>query len=148
MPPPADKAAALLATLPEFQAARTVKVNPDTPQKAVRRAVLAAGKTLISPQPRLRTGFFSSLTLESFPSEALDEACTSAGVAKYGKPLSLDSKLKVDLIVVGSTAISPNGARLGKGEGFAELEYGMLRWMGSIDDNTLVVSTVHDCQVR
>ena len=31
--------------------------------------------------------------------------------------------------------------------GFAELEYGMLRFMNSIDEKTLVVTTVHDCQV-
>ena len=33
----ADRAADRLAQLPEFVAARTVKVNPDTPQKRVRR---------------------------------------------------------------------------------------------------------------
>jgi 5-formyltetrahydrofolate cyclo-ligase len=40
------------------------------------------------------------------------------GVAKYGQPLSLEDSagLKVDLIVVGSSAVSRNGARLGKGE--------------------------------
>ncbi len=43
--------------------------------------------------------------------------------------------------------MSLNGCRLGKGEGFAELEYGILRWMGAIDDSTPVVTTVHDCQV-
>ena len=37
-------------------------------------------------------------------------------MAKYGKPLSLDDKIKVDLIVVGSSAVDLNGARLGKGE--------------------------------
>jgi len=31
--------------------------------------------------------------------------------------------------------------------GFAELEYGILRFMGACDDSTLVVTTVHDCQV-
>lgn len=31
--------------------------------------------------------------------------------------------------------------------GFAELEYGALRYMGAVDDSTLVVTTVHDCQV-
>lgn len=40
----------------------------------------------------------------------------AAGVVKYGVPLSLDSKLKVDLIVVGSSVVDRNGARLGKGE--------------------------------
>lgn len=77
-------------------------MNPDTPQKAVRRAVLAGGKVLLTPQPRLRTGFFSTLSLQDFPEEALAEACTSAGAAKYGTPLGLGaSDLKVDLIVVG-----------------------------------------------
>eukprot|EP00878_Enallax_costatus_P016918 GHUV01017760.1.p1 GENE.GHUV01017760.1~~GHUV01017760.1.p1 ORF type:complete len:193 (+),score=41.25 GHUV01017760.1:1102-1680(+) len=76
------------------------------------------------------------------------EACTSAGVAKYGNPVSLNQEgLKVDMIVVGSSAVSMNGARLGKGEGFAELEYGILRWMGAIDDNTPVVTSIHDCQL-
>jgi hypothetical protein len=33
-------------------------------------------------------------------------------------------------------------------QGFAELEYGIMRWMGAIDNSTLVVTTVHDCQVQ
>ncbi|GAB4820621.1 hypothetical protein N2152v2_007667 [Parachlorella kessleri] len=143
----ADRAAARLAELEEFCAAQVVKVNPDTPQKQVRHAVLSMGKTLLTPQPRLRTGFFSTLHKDHVPAEALLEACTSAGVQKYGRPLSLDDKLRVDLIVVGSVAVCRNGVRLGKGEGFAELEYGILRWMGAIDDSTLVVTTVRDEQI-
>ncbi|KAL2636401.1 hypothetical protein R1flu_007880 [Riccia fluitans] len=81
----------------------------------------------------------------SFP---IIEACTSGGAAKHGTPIELDAPLKVDLIVIGSVAVDPfTGARLGKGEGFAELEYGMLRYMGAIDDSTLVVTSVHDVQV-
>lgn len=39
------------------------------------------------------------------------------GVAKYGNPVGLSQEgLKVDMIVVGSSAVSRNGARLGKGE--------------------------------
>ncbi|PRW39368.1 5-formyltetrahydrofolate cyclo-ligase COG0212 [Chlorella sorokiniana] len=163
----AAEAAATLAALPEFQAAQVVKVNPDTPQKSgkalvfacagkglacaagtVRYAVLSSGKTLVTPQPRLRTGFFSRLHRDGIPAQALQEACTSAGVVKYGVPLSLDDKIKVDLIVVGSVAVDPEtGCRLGKGEGFAELEYGIMRWMGAIDENTLVVTTVRDEQL-
>ncbi len=44
------------------------------------------------------------------------EACTSAGAAKYGTPLGLNASIKVDMIIVGSSAVSQNGARLGKGE--------------------------------
>lgn len=48
---------------------------------------------------------------------SINEACTSVGVAKYGRPIGLDEKIKVDLIVIGSVAVDPRtGARLGKGE--------------------------------
>ena len=61
--------------------------------------------------------------------------------------LSSDNCTQVDLVVVGSVAVCSTGARIGKGEGFAELEYGILKWMGAIDDSTIVATTVHDEQV-
>ncbi|MCH81775.1 methenyltetrahydrofolate synthase domain-containing [Trifolium medium] len=148
-----------------FSTAQCVKVNPDSPQKQVRFLTLSDGKKLLTPQPRLRTGFFSVIESNMLTSGTIKEACTSVGVAKYGRPIGLDEKIKVDLIVIGSVAVDPKtGARLGKGEsdsggiackiakrtkvqGFAELEYGMLRYMGAIDDSTLVVTSVHDCQL-
>ncbi|CAI5515404.1 unnamed protein product [Closterium sp. Naga37s-1] len=139
---------ARLASLPEFQAARCVKVNPDTPQKAVRLAVLEGLKLLLTPQPRLRTGFFSRLSADHIPPDQLLAACTAAGVARHGVPVALEDKVAVDMVVLGSVAVDPTtGARLGKGEGFAELEYGILRWMGAVTDDTPVVTTVHDCQL-
>eukprot|EP01025_Chloroclados_australasicus_P027481 TRINITY_DN2724_c1_g1_i1.p1 TRINITY_DN2724_c1_g1~~TRINITY_DN2724_c1_g1_i1.p1 ORF type:complete len:385 (-),score=41.10 TRINITY_DN2724_c1_g1_i1:488-1642(-) len=143
----AERAAMRLAELDVFKSANCVKVNPDTPQKPVRINVLNQRKLLLVPQPRLRTGFFSKLHAEHIPQGAINEACTSAGVQKYGVPVKLEDKLQVDLIVIGSVAVSRTGARLGKGEGFAELEYGMLRWMGAIDDSTPVVTTIHDEQL-
>ena len=146
----ADRAAARLTTLPEFIDAKCVKVNPDTPQKGVRYRVLADGKTLLTPQPRLRTGFFSILRKDSLPdSVEINEVTTSKGVAKHGTPIGLNEEYTVDLVVVGSTAVCPNsGARVGKGEGFAELEWGILSLQGNLDAaTTLVVTTVHDEQV-
>ena len=148
----ADDAADRLATLPEFGGAGIVKVNPDTPQRKVRHLVLEGGKTLLTPQPRLRTGFFSTLKLGSdaipsdFPVEALT---TSRGAAEHGTPVSLYERYDVGLVVVGSSAVCPTtGARVGKGEGFAELEWGILTEMGNLDaTRVMVVTTVHDCQV-
>jgi 5-formyltetrahydrofolate cyclo-ligase len=55
---------------------------------------------------------------------------------------------RIDLIVVGSVAVVPEtGARIGKGEGFAELEYGVLRALGVIDEGTIVATTIHDEQL-
>ncbi|KAL3504518.1 hypothetical protein ACH5RR_034359 [Cinchona calisaya] len=141
-------AANKLSELEEFKVGKCVKVNPDTPQKQVRFLTLTAGKKLLTPQPRLRTGFFSIVESQMLSPSTLKEACTSVGVAKYGRPIGLDEKIKVDLIVIGSVAVDPKtGARLGKGEGFAELEYGMLRYMGAIDDSTPIVTSVHDEQL-
>ncbi|KAJ6774055.1 5-FORMYLTETRAHYDROFOLATE CYCLO-LIGASE-RELATED [Salix purpurea] len=138
----ASAAAKMLSGLEVFLDASCVKVNPDSPQKQVRFLTLSGGKKLLTPQPRLRTGFFSMLESHMLSPSTINEACTSVGVAKYGRPIGLDEKIKVDLIVIGSVAVDPKtGARLGKGEGFAELEYGMLRYMGAIDDSTPVVTS-------
>ncbi|KAK7380516.1 hypothetical protein VNO78_33029 [Psophocarpus tetragonolobus] len=144
----ASVAAQKMRELEVFQVAQCVKVNPDSPQKQVRFLTLSDGKKLLTPQPRLRTGFFSVLESNLLTLDTIKEACTSVGVAKHGRPIGLDEKIKVDLIVIGSVAVDPRtGARLGKGEGFAELEYGMLRYMGAINDSTPVVTSVHDCQL-
>lgn len=146
----ADQAAMRLASLSEFQDAQCIKVNPDTPQRSVRHAVLEQGKTLLTPQPRLRTGFFSTIRMDTLPSLVEIKDCTnSKGVAKWGTPVTLNEKYKVDLVVVGSTAVCPEtGARVGKGEGFAELEWGILSAQGNLDAaTTLVVTTVHDEQI-
>ena len=146
----ADKAASNLAQLPEFQSAKIVKVNPDTPQRPVRYHVLSNKKTLLTPQPRLRTGFFSTIDMQELPSLVEIDQCTnSKGVVKYGTPVTLNEEYTVDLVVVGSTAVCPRtGARVGKGEGFAELEWGILSAQGNLDASTCpVVTTCHDCQV-
>ena len=149
----AADAAVRLATLPEFERASVVKVNPDTPQRPVRQLVLSRDKMLLTPQPRLRTGFFSTLTVaDNLPDggeKTIDALTNSKGVAQYGTPVGLDAEYTVDLVVVGSTAVCPRtGARVGKGEGFAELEWGILSLQGNLDAATTpVVTTVHDCQV-
>ena len=72
---------------------------------------------MLTPQPRLRTGFFSILESHFLKPGTIKEACTNVGVAKYGRPIGLEEKIKVDLIVIGSVAVDPRtGARLGKGE--------------------------------
>lgn len=137
-----------LAALPEFSKAQVVKVNPDTPQRSVRIAALEQKKVLYVPQPRLRTGFFSRLMPGSVTPQDFRFASTPGGMRQFAQPLGLDDRTKIDIIVVGSTAVNPDtGARVGKGEGFAELEYGILRLLGQIDDSTPVVTCVHDCQV-
>lgn len=41
-----------------------------------------------------------------------------------------------------------SGYRIGKGEGFADMEYAMMVSMGAVNESTVVVTVVHDCQVK
>ncbi len=141
-----EKAADILAGQPEFQNAEVVKVNPDSPQFPVRRRVLTSGKLLVMPTPRLRKGFLV-LDPESIPRSVLVKASTIRGAFKYGRPYPLERLPKVDLIVAGSVAVSRDGVRIGKGGGYSELEYGVLRELGLIDESTPVFTTIHDLQL-
>lgn len=142
----AAAAAERLAALPEFQRARTVKVNPDSPQLPVRRLVLRSGKLLLMPTPRLREGFIL-LDPSRLQSSQLQRAASISGAFELGRLIGLDELPAIDLIVVGGVAIASNGGRLGKGEGYAELEYATLRQLGLIDASVPVATTVHDVQL-
>ena len=62
-----------VATLPEFQQARNIKVNPDKPQEQVRFRTLEAGKVLYVPTPRLAKGLFNHNFFLSIPFEIFEE---------------------------------------------------------------------------
>ena len=61
--------------------------------------------------------------------------------------MTLTDTIKIDLFVVASVSCAPNGVRLGKGLGYAELEWAILWTLGAVSKNTIVATTVHDCQV-
>nr|XP_019835556.1 PREDICTED: methenyltetrahydrofolate synthase domain-containing protein isoform X2 [Bos indicus] len=163
----ASRAAEHFPRLQAFKMARTIKVNPDAPQKNARFFVLESKKTLLVPTPRLRTGLFNKITPPPGATKDILRKCATSqvsleaapaagknhsqpcplGVRNYSTPVGLDSKVLVDLVVVGSVAVSEKGWRIGKGEGYADLEYAMMVSMGAVSQGTPVVTIVHDCQV-
>lgn len=50
-------------------------------------------------------------------------------------------------MVVGSVCVNRAGYRIGVGDGFVDLEYAILSKMKAVNENTIIVTTVHDCQV-
>jgi 5-formyltetrahydrofolate cyclo-ligase len=52
------------------------------------------------------------------------------------------------MVVTGCVAAGEDGARLGKGGGFADLEYAVASAAGLIGRGTTVVTTVHELQLR
>lgn len=142
----AEEAAHMLCRTPVYRKAEVVKVNPDSPQLEVRRATLRNGKVLLMPTPRLSAGFLL-LDPKKVPNSSLDEAATIKGSFKFSKSVSPSEIPNVDLIVLGSVAVSREGWRLGKGEGYGEIEYAILKEFKKVDDNVPVVTTVHEFQI-
>jgi 5-formyltetrahydrofolate cyclo-ligase len=123
-----------------------VKVNPDAPQRGVRFRALKQGKLLLMPTPRLREGFLLLDPTLLAPTR-LFAASSIRGASELATPVGLDDLPKIDLLVFGSVAVSPAGDRVGKGEGYAELEFAVLRSLGRVPEDVPIATTVHDAQV-
>ncbi len=142
----ADDASDRLTATEEWSAARTLKCNPDAPQLPVRRAALRAGKTVYVAQPRLRDPD-PFLRLDPATIEDVNEATTVSGISTHGVAVPPEDVPSIGLIVSGSVAVTTAGARIGKGEGYSDLEWAVLRELGAVDDDTTVATTVHELQV-
>ncbi len=143
------KAAMLLKMLDEYAHSRVVFCNPDAPQLPVRFYALADGKRLIIASPGIREGFIMlSKDMIEGSEDALRFASTIKGFMSYGVKLNLDEIPSIDLFIAGSVAVSPiTGARLGKGKGYSDIEYGILCEVGCIREDTVVATTVHEIQL-
>lgn len=146
----AEAAAERLRQLPVYRRARTIKVNPDAPQLPVRAAALADGKRLVMPSPRLR-GAFIVIEPDSVPKGEERRAASLSHCQEYGREIGLEELRfggaipSIDLVVAGSVAVTREGARAGKGEGYADMEYAILRELGHPE--IPLVTTVHSVQI-
>src|SRR6056297_368147 len=129
-----------------WERADAVKVNPDSPQLPLRRAALRAGKTVYMAVPRLRD---ERCFYELDPAELddIEAAPAVSNVADHARQVGPEAVGCVDLVVSGSVAVTEDGARIGKGEGYSDLEYAVLRELGLVDETTPVVTTVHELQI-
>ncbi len=144
----AEAAAERLRGTPPWQAARTLKANPDSAQLPVRQRALEDGKTVYMAVPRLAGPEpFFALDPDHL-SEPARKAASISGAARSARRVTLAELAPVDLVVMGSVAAAEDGARLGKGGGFADLEYALAAAAGLIGPHTVCVTTVHELQVR
>lgn len=143
----AEAAAERLAATEEWKTARVLKCNPDSPQLPVRKRALQDGKTLFMAVPKLADAEpFWRLDLDEIGAKA-HEAASIKGASRHGKPVSLQAMERIDLVVCGSVGVERSGARVGKGGGYSDLEFALATEEGLIDDDTLIVTTVHPSQL-
>ena len=143
----AEAAAERLRDLPAWQAAGTVKSNPDSAQWPVRQRALEDGKTVYMAVPRLAEPepFFALDPARL--SESPRKAASISGASRSARRVALADLSPVDLVVMGCVAAGEDGARLGKGGGFADLEFALATAAGLIGPHTICVTTVHELQV-
>jgi 5-formyltetrahydrofolate cyclo-ligase len=144
----AEAAADRLRSTEAWQAARTVKSNPDSPQWPVRQRALEDGKTLFMAVPRLAGPEPFFLLDPAHLADSPRAASSIKGASKSARPVALEELEPVDLVVAGCVAVSEDGARLGKGGGFSDLEFALAAGAGLVGPKTVVATTAHELQIR
>lgn len=143
----AETCANRLAETTYWKAARVLKINPDSPQRAIRQRALAEGKTIYMAVPRLRSDQ-PFIELDPKKLKCSPYAASSIkGAGQHGRPVTLEEVTKIDLIVCGSVAVNRRGARVGKGGGYSDLEFALLTEQKKIGARTPVITSVHPLQI-
>ena len=143
----AEACATRLAEMDYWKAARFLKVNPDSPQRAIRRRALVEGKIIYMAVPRLRSEKpFIELDPQKLSCSPF-VASSIRGADKYGRPVTLDEVKQLDLVVCGSVAVNRDGARIGKGGGYSDLEFALLTEENKLGAKTPIVTSVHPLQI-
>jgi len=140
----AREAAHKLFELDPWISAKRIKVNPDAPQRYVREEALRRGITVFVPTPRLRAGF-TCLDPAKIPRDKISQAASLSKGTKWARDVPLEKLPRMDAIVCGSVAVTRDGRRCGKGEGYSDLEYAILRELGH--PPVPVATTVHSIQI-
>jgi len=143
----AEACAKQLAKTAYWKAAKIVKINPDSPQRAIRQRALAEGKIIYMAVPRLRNEK-PFIELDPKKLQCSPYAASSIkGAGLYGRPVTLDEVKKIDLVVCGSVAVNREGSRVGKGGGYSDLEFALLTEERKIGAKTTIVTSVHPLQI-
>ena len=140
----AKDAALRLFDEPEWRDAKCIKVNPDSPQKYVRAEALRRGVVVYVPTPKLKAGFLK-LDPAKIPFDAIVDASQMSRCARWAEPVALRDLPQMDAIVTGCVAVTESGRRAGKGAGYSDIEFAILRELGH--DSVPVATTVNDVQV-
>ena len=143
----AGRAATLLTGLTLWKRARVIVADAGAPQLPVRRAALRDGKTVYLALPGLRA---ERCFLELDPDRLgahYWRAASLWGARELGRPAAPHEVRAVDLVLIGSVAVTRQGARVGKGSGATDLAYALLRQIGKVREYTPILTTIHPLQV-
>ena len=140
----AAQAAKRLFDVAPWRDAKRIKVNPDSAQRYVRIEALRRDIEVFVPTPRLRAGF-KRLDPSRIPYDEIPAAAALSKGFKGAEDVALADMPQLDAIVTGCVAVTRAGHRAGKGEGYSDIEYAILRELGHAE--IPVATTVHSIQI-
>jgi len=145
----ADAACDRLTDTDAWASASTLKCNPDAPQlpcdaprSGTEKRCTSRSRGDADADPFLRIDPADLVDVGSVDSESadvdadgptVDDATTVSGISTHGTPVAPEDVPHVDLVVAGSVGVTTDGARIGKGEGYSDLEWGVLSELGAVD---------------
>ncbi|KAJ1525401.1 hypothetical protein ONE63_010216 [Megalurothrips usitatus] len=145
----AEEASQRFAETDEFFKAKSICINADRAQEKIQYLTVQAKKSLLIQIPLLiRKGYVKAIQApEDLSEDQIQKLTSRSAIGKHGKTVQLSEDRKVDIVIMGSIAVTKQGKRIGKGAGFADIEYAMMLKLGMLKPETIVVTTVHDSQV-
>ncbi|MHA1322454.1 MAG: 5-formyltetrahydrofolate cyclo-ligase [Candidatus Helarchaeota archaeon] len=140
----AEEASKLILQLPEFRKARFIFSAPDHVLHTIRQITLESRKDLLVATPKIQ----EFLLLKDITPRLIRKSITIKGMYQFGVQVKFNQISRpLDLFCEGSVAVDRKGNRLGKGKGYGDREFRILQQEGIIDEETLVVTLVHESQI-
>ena len=123
--------------------------TPDNSLTTFRAQCIRDEKDLLVSTSGISRGFFL-LPKRSVPRDKVLYASTLDGLDYVGQHVTLEDiqeKGPIELLVTGSSAITTDGIRFGKGHGWFDIEWGLFTEVGVVTPETKIVTIVHESQV-
>jgi 5-formyltetrahydrofolate cyclo-ligase len=125
-------------------------VTPDNNLDPLRERLIERDMPYLMPTYGIRRGFLG-LDPDDVPSGEAAFASVLDGMNRFAERQSLEELEEnhppLDVMVTGASFVTKDGLRMGKGHGYFDLEWAMLRQIGLATEETRVVAAVHDVQV-
>jgi len=146
----AQDAAMQLIKHPAWKKAKVIRTTPESAQAWLRLFALEQNKRVYMSVPNLAEE--RSLILLD-PAKLIpkgipfEDVMYAEGAIEHGVPCCFEDLEQIDLVLIGCVAVNNEGARTGKGTGYADLEVSLLRYFHKIDGDTPVATTIHAVQM-
>jgi 5-formyltetrahydrofolate cyclo-ligase len=144
-----ERCAQAVRQLDSYRNSSIIFITPDNNLLVLRQHAINDDKSIVITTYGIARGFMT-LNGRDVPQGQERYAASLDGMEEFARAIDIEGLSrfgKIGLLVTGASIISLQGVRYGKGHGYFDLEWAMLRELGLVDEDTPVAAVVHDCQV-